>query len=98
MTGSSPDLSARQLRAVTALARNGSFIAAAAELGFSQPALTRTIKRAEAVPGIDLFTRSTRRVALTAAGREIVSLAERLLRDPAPGNPPLRHPGGRHPG
>src|SRR3546814_17178633 len=95
MTGSARDLSARQLRAVTVLSRNGGFIAAAAELGFSKPALTRTIKRAEAVLGIELFTRSTRRVALTAAGREFVPLAERFLSDLDIGIRNMRELGGR---
>jgi DNA-binding transcriptional LysR family regulator len=78
---SRPDLSSRQLKCVVSLARYGSFVAAASDLGLSQPALTRAIMRVEATLGIRLFTRSTRRVALTAAGREFVPVAERLLAD-----------------
>lgn len=80
-TLSVPDLTARQLHAVLALAEYGSFIAAAAFLKTSQPALTRTIKRVEDVLGVRLFDRSTRRVAITTAGKEFVAVAERMLND-----------------
>jgi DNA-binding transcriptional LysR family regulator len=76
-----PDLTARQLQAVLAVAEYGSFIAAASYLKTSQPALTRTIKRVEDVLGVRLFDRSTRRVAITAAGKEFVAVAERMLND-----------------
>src|SRR5579863_283504 len=76
-----PDLSARQLHAVLAVAEYNSFIAAAAFLRTSQPALTRTIKRVEDVLGVRLFDRSTRRVAITTPGREFVAVAERMLSD-----------------
>jgi DNA-binding transcriptional LysR family regulator len=66
---------------VLAVAEYGSFIAAAALLKTSQPALTRTIKRVEDVLGVRLFDRSTRRVEITTAGREFVSVAERMLND-----------------
>ena len=76
-----PDLGSRQLLAVLAIADYGSFIAAAAFLKTSQPALTRTIKRIEDVLGVSLFERTTRRVQLTEAGREFVAVAERVLND-----------------
>ena len=76
-----PDLTARQLHAVLAVAEYNSFIAAAAFLKTSQPALTRTIKRVEDVLGVRLFDRSTRRVAITTAGKEFVAVAERMLND-----------------
>jgi DNA-binding transcriptional LysR family regulator len=76
-----PDFGSRQLLAVLAIADYGSFIAAAAFLKTSQPALTRTIKRIEDVLGVSLFERTTRRVQLTAAGREFVAVAERVLND-----------------
>src|SRR5678815_405682 len=65
-----PDLSSRQLHAVLAVAEYNSIIAAAAFLKTSQPSLTRTIMRVEDVLGVRLFDRSTRRVAITAAGKE----------------------------
>jgi DNA-binding transcriptional LysR family regulator len=76
-----PDLTARQLHAVLSVAEYGSFIAAAALLKASQPALTRTVKRVEDVLGVRLFDRSTRRVEITVAGREFISVAERMLND-----------------
>jgi DNA-binding transcriptional LysR family regulator len=76
-----PDLSARQLIAVLEVAGQGSFVAAAAVLKLSQPALTRSIQRVEDVLGVALFERTTRRVRLTAAGREFVAVAERVLND-----------------
>ena len=76
-----PDLGSGQLLAVLAIADYGSFIAAAAFLKTSQPALTRTIKRIEDVLGVSLFERTTRRVQLTPAGPEFVAVAERVLND-----------------
>jgi len=76
-----PDLTARQLHAVLAVAEYNSFIAAAAFLKISQPALTRTIQRVEDVLGVRLFDRSTRRIAITAAGKQFVAVAERMLND-----------------
>jgi DNA-binding transcriptional LysR family regulator len=55
-----PDLSARHLHAVLAVAEYNSFIAAAAFLKTSQPALTRTIKRVEDVLGVRLFESAKR--------------------------------------
>lgn len=76
-----PDVSARQLRAVLALAEYRSFIAAASFVGVSQPALTRTIKQVERALGVALFVRTTRHVEITPAGREFARLAERVLND-----------------
>ncbi len=75
------DLSTRHLRALVSVAQYRNFAAAAADLGVSQPTLTRTVRRAEEMLGVVLFTRTTRRVALTAAGREFLPMAERLLSD-----------------
>jgi DNA-binding transcriptional LysR family regulator len=76
-----PDLSSRQLQAVLALAKYRSFVAAASALKISQPALTRTIKLIEIELGVPLFSRSTRQVTVTDAGKEFAALAERLLND-----------------
>jgi DNA-binding transcriptional LysR family regulator len=76
-----PDIRARELLTVIALAEYGSFVAAAAYLKTSQPALTRTIKRVERLLGVTLFSRNTRRVEITAAGREFVAVAERILNE-----------------
>lgn len=76
-----PDIRARELLTVVALAEYGSFVGAAAHLKTSQPALTRTVKRVERILGVTLFARNTRRVEITAAGREFVAVAERVLND-----------------
>src|SRR5689334_16672984 len=76
-----PDISARELLAVVAIAEYGSFIGASSFLKMSLPTLSRTIKRVERVVGVVLFERSTRRVAITAAGRQFVAVAQRFLSD-----------------
>ena len=75
------DLSTRHLRALVTVAEYRNFAAAATDLGISQPTLARTVRKAEDLLGVTLFTRTTRRVALTAAGREFMPMAERLLSD-----------------
>ena len=77
----SAEISSRQLRAVIALGRFRTFVAAAASLGLSQPALSRAVQRLERSLGVALFRRSTRRVTPTAAGRDFLPTAERLLND-----------------
>ena len=74
-----PNLSVKHLRAVVALGRYGSFIAASTFLKISQPGLSRIIQQAEAMLGTSLFVRGTRSVVQTAAGREFIPVAERLL-------------------
>ncbi len=76
-----PDIRVRELLAIVALAEYGSFVAAAAYLKTSQPALTRAVKRVEKQLGVMLFARNTRRVEITSAGREFVLVAERTLND-----------------
>jgi DNA-binding transcriptional LysR family regulator len=76
-----PSLSSRQLNAVLAVAEYRSFVAAASFLKLSQPALTRTIQQVEVELGVQLFSRNTRQVSITEAGKEFVGLAERLLND-----------------
>src|ERR1700722_20669478 len=55
-TSGLPDLTSRQLETVLALAEYGSFIAAAALLKTSQPAVTRTVKHVEEVLGSSCST------------------------------------------
>jgi DNA-binding transcriptional LysR family regulator len=78
---STPDLTLRQLQTIVALAEYGSFIATAALMKTSQPAVTRTVKHLEQTLGIRLFDRSTRSVQITAAGREFAAVAARMLND-----------------
>ncbi|OFV92485.1 MAG: hypothetical protein A3G76_05990 [Acidobacteria bacterium RIFCSPLOWO2_12_FULL_65_11] len=76
-----PDLNAKQLLAVVTIAEYGSFTTAASVLDMSQPALSRILQRVELVLGTKLFARNTRRLEITPAGREFVSVAERMLND-----------------
>jgi LysR family transcriptional regulator, carnitine catabolism transcriptional activator len=71
----------RHVRAFLAAARIGNFTRAANELHISQSAFTVQIRQLEEAVGVILFDRSKRRVALTAAGRELVVPLERILID-----------------
>jgi DNA-binding transcriptional LysR family regulator len=76
-----PGLNARELQALVAIAHFGSLIGAAAFLQTSQSALSRSVTRVEKLVGVRLFTRTTRRIVLTPAGREFVAVSERVLND-----------------
>jgi DNA-binding transcriptional LysR family regulator len=67
------------LRAFVAVAKLGSFRAAAEELHLSQPALSRRIEKLEAALGVRLFHRTTRKVDMTTVGREFSHRANELL-------------------
>jgi len=54
---------------------------AAQQLGVTQPALTHQIQRLEHEVAAALFTRTSRRVELTAAGEALLPYARRLLAD-----------------
>ena len=69
-----------QLRVICAVARLSSFSDAARELRLTQPAVTRTVRSVEAGQGLALFTRTTRRVEVTADGAEFVAVATEILR------------------
>jgi DNA-binding transcriptional LysR family regulator len=58
--------------AVLAIARRGSFRAAALELGLSTTALSNVVGKLERQLGVRLFNRTTRSVSLTDAGRNFV--------------------------
>lgn len=69
----------QDLLAFVAVARDRSFTQAAARLGASQSALSRTVRRLEDHIGVRLFTRTTRSVSLTEAGeRLLATVAPRL--------------------
>lgn len=65
-------LSQPQWRAFEAMARHLNFGAAASELHLSQSAVSRQIQALEDEVGVTLFTRDTRNVQPTAAGRELL--------------------------
>jgi len=69
----------RQLRSLVTLADERHFTRAAALLHIAQPALSQQIRRLEDELGIALVDRTTRHVALTAAGERLVARARRVL-------------------
>lgn len=66
--------------AVLAIARRGSFRAAALELELSTTALSHAIAKLEGELGVRLFNRTTRSVSLTDAGRDFVEQVGPALR------------------
>jgi DNA-binding transcriptional LysR family regulator len=76
-------LGLRELRAVVAVAELGSFRRAAAELGYTQSALSHQVSALEAALGWPLFHRPGGRgqVRLTAAGEAVRRRARRVLSD-----------------
>jgi len=73
------ELDLRALRYFVAAAEELHFTRAAARLFIAQQALSRDIGRLERVLGTQLFTRTTRRVALTPAGERLLVRARELL-------------------
>jgi len=71
----------RQLRALVAVGRTGSFTLAAQSLYITQSALSGLIKELERTLGARLVDRSTRRVSLTVLGAHLHPLLEGVLQD-----------------
>ncbi|MEM8680906.1 MAG: LysR family transcriptional regulator [Planctomycetota bacterium] len=68
-----------QLRQFVTVAEHGNFTRAAAAIGMSQPALSRSIARLEGALGQPVFERQTRRVSLTDAGQLLLARARQIL-------------------
>ena len=73
----------QQLRYVYEVARSGLNVSeAAAALHTSQPGVSKQIRLLEEELGVDVFVRQGKRLtAVTDPGREVLKIAERLLRD-----------------
>jgi len=74
-------VSLRQVTAFLAVAEAGSFTRAADQLKVAQPALSQAIRELETSLGLRLFDRTTRRVELTAAGREFRDATVKIVDD-----------------
>ncbi len=72
-------MSLRNLQILTAVARKGSFAAAADYLGLTQSAISLQIKNLEEELGVQLFERVGRSPKLNANGRLVVERAEEIL-------------------
>ena len=70
-----------ELHLLHLLARHGSFTRVAAEVGLTQSAVTRQIQGVEAKVGVPLFERTTRKVAITPAGRFLIEQTRHILGD-----------------
>ena len=68
-----------RLRVFLAVAENGSFTAAARQVGISQSAVSQNITTLEKLVGTTLFTRAKGEVFLTAKGRAFREYASRIL-------------------
>lgn len=81
------------LQAFVSIAERGSFQRAAAHLNLSQTALSHRMRKLEADLGVRLFTRTTRQVALSPAGVELLPKARRIMGDIASSLDELRRHG-----
>lgn len=72
-------ISIEALEVIDAIARKGSFAAAAESLYRVPSALTYTIKKLEDDLGLQIFDRSGHRATLTAAGKELLKEGRQLL-------------------
>jgi DNA-binding transcriptional LysR family regulator len=75
------NISFRQLRAAMAVADQGSFTRAADSLHLTQSACSGLVRDLETGLGVRLFDRTTRRVAMTSAGREFIAAARQSIAD-----------------
>lgn len=73
------NVTVRQLRAFILGAQCGSFSAAAKMMAITQPGYSLLIRQLEEELGVKLFDRTTRRVELSIAGRQLIGSAERTL-------------------
>ena len=71
----------RRLVHVVATARYGSFTAAAARIGVTQSAITKSVADLERQLGFLIFNRTARGILLTAQGRMFVERAGRLIEE-----------------
>jgi DNA-binding transcriptional LysR family regulator len=81
------------IEAFLAVAECGSFHRAAVHLNLSQTALSHRMRKLEDDLGVELFTRTTRQVALTPAGLELLPKVRRMFDEIGAGYEALRNQG-----
>ncbi len=69
----------RDLDYVVAVAELGSFSRAAVSCGVSQPSLSTQVRKLEEEIGIEIFSRSHRKVELTPLGEKVFELSKQIL-------------------
>src|SRR5690349_4139435 len=70
-----------QLKALSEVVEQGSFSAAARRLNLTQPAISLQVRELERRFGMQLVERMGKRAYATAAGRDLVEAARRILRE-----------------
>lgn len=68
-----------RIKVFEAVAKNGSFTAAAREIGVSQPAVSQNVTELEKQLGVKLFNRSRSEVSLTEDGDKFRRYARQIL-------------------
>src|SRR5688572_2308903 len=71
----------RQLKAFAAIAEAKTFTAGARRVNVTQAAISMQIRQLEDEVGLQLFTRTPRRVILTEAGEYLLDRARKILRE-----------------
>src|SRR6185369_16291545 len=72
------EVTIRQLRALAAVQKSRSVTAAAKQLHLTQPAVTLQLRNLQALAGLPLIQRTGDGMLLTEAGREVLTLADRI--------------------
>ncbi|HLU54032.1 MAG TPA: LysR family transcriptional regulator [Pseudonocardia sp.] len=73
------DVEVRHLRCLVAIVDAGGFTGAAAQLGVTQPSVSRALAALEEALGVRVLRRTSREVLLTAAGERVLARARRVL-------------------
>ncbi|RZA17574.1 MAG: LysR family transcriptional regulator [Lysobacteraceae bacterium] len=75
------NITLRQMRAFSTVARAGSFTSAARQLNLTQSAVSMLVQQLEEELGLRLFDRTRSSVTLTESGQQLLPLARRMLED-----------------
>jgi len=75
------NITLRQMRAFSGVARTGSFTGTARQLHLTQSAVSMLVQQLEDELGVRLFDRSRQSVTLTGAGQQLLPVARRMLDD-----------------